>query len=102
MIKLDVSKAAGIGPGTTGWYKILDEDHPGYVIVRAADGDAAGNMILSYKGCDSFNATKVVVTTGWRGTTTTVGEPYDCAEYLVRPDRPLCPAVNLAHPQRPL
>ncbi|EOD09655.1 hypothetical protein EMIHUDRAFT_432932 [Emiliania huxleyi CCMP1516] len=82
MIKLDVSKAAGIGPGTTGWYKILDEDHPGYVIVRAADGDAAGNMILSYKGCDSFNATKVVVTTGWRGTTTTVGEPYDCAEYL--------------------
>jgi len=66
VMKLDVSKDQGIGFGTTGWARVLDEDldgtvlHPGGVdskYVTDVAGDKSGNMILTYTGYEGYNAT---------------------------------------------
>jgi len=58
VMKLDVSKAAGIGAGTTGWAKEMDgADYPGGADLYSVDGDASGNMIVSLSGCASYDPT---------------------------------------------
>ena len=65
VMKLDVTTANGVGPGTSGWARKMDEDfvgnlrYPGGVTVRSVDGDEDGNMYVSYEGCTSYNATGV-------------------------------------------
>jgi hypothetical protein len=56
VMSLDVSSTNGIGAGTTGWYKRMDDGHAGGASVHSVDGDANGNMIVSYKGCTAFDA----------------------------------------------
>ena len=65
VMKLDVSSDQGIGDGTTGWARVLDEDldgnvlHPGGVdssYVTDVAGDTFGNMILTYTGYSDYNA----------------------------------------------
>jgi hypothetical protein len=65
VMKLDVSSTNGVGTGTTGWARMLDEDHlgvtihPGGVDLGATDvhGDANGDMILTYTGYTGFDPT---------------------------------------------
>jgi hypothetical protein len=57
VMKLDVSKTQGIGTGTTGWAKTMDDNYPGGASINSVDGDASGDMILSMKGCSGSNAT---------------------------------------------
>jgi hypothetical protein len=57
LMKLDVNSANGIGAGTTGWSKVMDEDHAGGVILHFADGDTYGDVIVSYTAYSGFNAT---------------------------------------------
>ena len=65
VMKLDVTTANGVGPGTSGWARKMDEDfvgnlrYPGGVTVRSVDGDEDGNMYVSYEGCTSYNATGI-------------------------------------------
>ena len=63
VVKLDVSKTNGIGEGTTGWFRSLDEDHlgntihPGGTKVNSdidVHGDADGNMIVTYTGYSGY------------------------------------------------
>ena len=64
VMKLDVSTELGIGDGTTGWARVLDENvngdiiHPGGVDPSATGvaGDKDGNMIVTYTGYESYNA----------------------------------------------
>jgi len=66
VIKLDTTSDAGWGPGTTGWIKKLDDDYPGGTSTGSTlDGDADGNMILTYNGCSiQKNATGMGEPTG--------------------------------------
>ena len=66
VMKLDVSSTNGVGTGTTGWARVLDEDHLGGTIhpggvdnayVTDVHGDSSGNMILTYTGYSGYNAT---------------------------------------------
>jgi hypothetical protein len=66
VMKLDVSKTQGVGTGTTGWARVLDEDHLGVTIhpggvdsgyVTDVHGDSSGNMILTYTGYSGYDAT---------------------------------------------
>jgi len=71
--KLDVSTTAGIGPGTTGWFVNIDElgvGYPGGAEVYTGDGYANGDVLISFSGCDTYNATAMK------------GE--DCQHYLAR------------------
>ena len=56
VLKLDVSKTAGVGTGTTGWAKMMDDGYPGGVSLSSIDGDAGGNMIVSFTGCATWDA----------------------------------------------
>ena len=65
VIKLDISKPAGIGAGTTGWARMLDEDKAGNVLHPGGTsldydvnihGDKDGNMIVAYTGYTGYNA----------------------------------------------
>jgi hypothetical protein len=81
VMKLDVSKDAGVGPGTTGWHKLMDDGYPGGAEVYSVDGDASGNMIVSFKGCASFDATA----TGYdRYGRTVQGAATGCTSYLAK------------------
>ena len=73
VMKLDVSKTNGVGTGTTGWARVLDEDHQGATIhpggvdnayVTDVHGDSSGNMILTYTGYSGYNATAEEMTGG--------------------------------------
>jgi len=73
VVKLDVSKTNGIGEGTTGWFRSLDEDHlgntihPGGTKVNSdidVHGDADGNMIVTYTGYSGYNVTAEAGTGG--------------------------------------
>merc|ERR1719424_1180246 len=75
VMKLDVSKTAGIGAGTTGWAKMMDDGYPGGVNVISMDGDASGDMIVSFTGCATWNVTS--------------GEGVDCKHYLSKLGGPL-------------
>jgi hypothetical protein len=55
VMSLDVSSTKGVGAGTTGWAKVMDDGHDGGASVRSVDGDTNGNMIVTYKGCEGFN-----------------------------------------------
>ena len=55
VMKLDVSKTTGVGAGTTGWAKMMDDGYPGGVDVSSVDGDAAGDMIVTYTGCATWD-----------------------------------------------
>ena len=63
VMKLDITTANGVGPGTSGWARKMDEDlvgnlrYPGGVRVVSVDGDEDGNMYVSYEGCTGYNAT---------------------------------------------
>ena len=63
VMKLDVTTANGVGPGTSGWARKMDEDlvgnlrYPGGVRVVSVDGDEDGNMYVSYVACAGYNAT---------------------------------------------
>ena len=69
VMKLDVSSTNGVGAGTTGWARVLDEDHLGvtihpggveYSYVTDVHGDANGDMVLSYTGHAAFNVSEQV------------------------------------------
>jgi hypothetical protein len=66
VMKLDVSSTNGVGAGTTGWARVLDEDHQGVTLhpggvdsAYATDihGDTNGDMILTYTGYSGYDAT---------------------------------------------
>lgn len=60
VVKIDVNKANGIGPGTTGWameVDTLDSGFPGGAQVYSVDGDSDGNILISFSGCKFHNAT---------------------------------------------
>ena len=79
VIKLDVSSTNGFGEGTTGWAKLMDTDYAGGAMVRSVDGDINGNMIVSYQGCASFNAT---ATSSDRYGRPVNGAAQDCTNYM--------------------
>merc|ERR1711865_266042 len=58
VMKLDVNSAngKGVGAGTTGWFKVMDDTHPGGAVIHYADGDANGDLIVSYTGYSGYNA----------------------------------------------
>eukprot|EP00747_Dinoflagellata_sp_TGD_P147011 gnl/TRDRNA2_/TRDRNA2_176754_c0_seq5.p1 gnl/TRDRNA2_/TRDRNA2_176754_c0~~gnl/TRDRNA2_/TRDRNA2_176754_c0_seq5.p1 ORF type:complete len:428 (-),score=66.56 gnl/TRDRNA2_/TRDRNA2_176754_c0_seq5:17-1120(-) len=56
VMSIDVSSVQGIGSGTTGWAKLMDTGHAGGAVVYSVDGDASGNMIVTYEGCSGFDA----------------------------------------------
>jgi hypothetical protein len=59
VMKLDVNTANGVGSGTTGWFKIMDDmsvKHLGGADTHYAEGDANGNVIVSYTGYAIYNA----------------------------------------------
>jgi len=73
VMKLDVSSTNGVGTGTTGWARVLDEDHQGVTIhpggvdssyVTDVHGDTNGDMILTYTGYSGYNATAEKMTGG--------------------------------------
>ena len=73
VMKLDVSSSNGVGAGTTGWARVLDEDHQGVTIhpggvdnayVTDVHGDSSGDMILTYSGYSGYNATAETMTGG--------------------------------------
>jgi len=57
--KIDVSTLNGVGPGTSGWAKMLSDGAfaGGGVDVYSVDGDVNGNVIVSHNGCLDYNAT---------------------------------------------
>ena len=80
MMKLDVSKTAGVGAGTTGWAKMMDDGYPGGVVVVSMDGDAAGDMIVTYTGCATWNTTAPRFD-GW-GRPAGFGAGADCTDHM--------------------
>jgi len=56
VMSIDVSSTKGIGAGTTGWAKLMDDTHAGGANVYSVDGDTGGNMIVTYEGCSGFNS----------------------------------------------
>jgi len=59
VMSIDVSKTQGIGTGTTGWAKLMDDGHAGGASVYSVDGDTSGNMIVTYKGCGGYDSEAV-------------------------------------------
>merc|ERR1719240_1210213 len=87
VMKLDVSKPEGSGPGTTGWAKEMDGDASvggygaGGVTVYSVGGDASGNMIVSLKGCTAYDATAESTDRYGR---TVLGAATGCKYYIVK------------------
>jgi len=81
VMSIDVSSTQGIGTGTTGWAKLMDDDHAGGASVSSVDGDADGNMIVAYEGCASFNASATSVDSWGR---TVQGAKEDCTNYVTK------------------
>ena len=86
VMKLDITTANGVGPGTSGWARKMDEDlvgnlrYPGGVSVRSVNGDEDGNMYVSYEGCTGYNATVSSVVWGC----TIVGAKEGCTKRLAK------------------
>jgi len=55
VMSIDVSSTQGVGSGTTGWAKLMDDGHAGGATVWSVDGDTDGNMIVAYEGCSGFD-----------------------------------------------
>ena len=81
VVKLDVSKTKGVGADTTGWAKIMDDGYPGGVSVISVDGDASGDMIISFTGCTTWDAT-FDNGNDQRGNPNALGKGLDCIPYL--------------------
>ena len=81
VVKLDVSKTKGVGADTTGWAKIMDDGYPGGVSVISVDGDASGDMIVSFTGCTTWDAT-FDNGNDQRGNPNALGKGLDCIPYL--------------------
>jgi len=79
VMSIDVSSTQGVGTGTTGWYKRMDDDYAGGASIWSVDGDTSGNMILSYKGCTGFDS--AATSTDHYGRTVT-GAMTGCKEYV--------------------
>jgi hypothetical protein len=79
VMSIDVSSTQGVGAGTTGWYKRMDTEHAGGASIHSVDGDTSGNMILSYKGCSSYDP-QATGTDAYGRTVT--GAATDCKEYV--------------------
>merc|ERR1740121_1814771 len=59
VMSIDVSSTQGIGSGTTGWAKLMDDGHAGGATVWSVEGDANRNMIVAYTGCGDYNASAI-------------------------------------------
>lgn len=81
VMKLDVSSTQGVGAGTSGWAKLMDESHPGGANVYSVHGDEAGNLIVSYKGCGGFDASATSTDAFGR---TVQGSMTDCKDYIAK------------------
>jgi hypothetical protein len=83
VMKLDVSSTVGFGTGTTGWAKqmVSDSENPGGATMYSVDGDASGNMIVSFKGCTSYDPTATGYDAYGRPTT---GAAVGCKMYLTK------------------
>ena len=81
VVKLDVSKTTGVGAGTTGWAKMMDDGYPGGVSGMSVDGDASGNMIVSFTGCATWDATFVNGNDRY-GRPSDPGKGLDCTHHL--------------------
>ena len=80
VMKLDVSKTAGVGAGTTGWAKMMDDGYPGGVDVTSMDGDAMGDMIVTYTGCATWDPD--VDNGSRRGVPLPPGKGLDCTDHV--------------------
>ena len=91
VMKVDVSSTTGVGaaPASTGWARMMDCDHNGNtdttgnaagVTSLTHHGDTNGNMIVSYKGCPTWNATAPAA--GSYGAPTDPGAGINCKQYL--------------------
>jgi hypothetical protein len=56
VMSIDVSSTKGIGAGTTGWAKLMDTGYAGGAKVYSVDGDADGDMIVTFQGCSGYDA----------------------------------------------
>lgn len=81
ILKLDVSHTQGVGAGTTGWGKLMDEQHPGGATVNTVDGDAQGNLLAMYTGCADYDPT-LQSTDRWGRTV--LGGTTGCTHYLTK------------------
>jgi hypothetical protein len=79
VMSIDVTSTQGVGNGTTGWAKLMDEDYAGGASVYSVDGDTSGNMIVTYKGCDDYDATATSYDAYGRPV---VGAAVNCTEYV--------------------
>ena len=91
VMKLDVTTANGVGPGTSGWARKMDEDlvgnlrYPGGVRVVSVDGDEDGNMYVSYEGWTGYNATALAPDPWGRGGAfATFGVKEGCTKRLAK------------------
>ena len=89
VMKVDVSNTTGVGVGTTGWARLMDCDHNGNtdtagnaagVSSLSQHGDTNGDMIVSYKGCATFDPTAPAFD-GY-GRPTAPGAGVDCTHNL--------------------
>eukprot|EP00931_Biecheleriopsis_adriatica_P018954 TRINITY_DN13071_c0_g1_i1.p1 TRINITY_DN13071_c0_g1~~TRINITY_DN13071_c0_g1_i1.p1 ORF type:complete len:779 (-),score=116.57 TRINITY_DN13071_c0_g1_i1:73-2409(-) len=81
VMSIDVSSTQGIGGGTTGWAKVMDDGHAGGANVYSVDGDTDGNMIVTYEGCGGFNSS---LTSSDAYGRPIQGATTDCVKYVVK------------------
>jgi len=81
VMSIDVNSAQGIGSGTTGWAKLMDDVHAGGATVWSVDGDANGNMIVAYTGCGDYNASATSLDLYGREV---LGAKTDCTKYVTK------------------
>jgi hypothetical protein len=83
VMSLDVSSSQGVGSGTNGWAKLMDDGHAGGATVLSVDGDESGDMIVTYEGCGGFDAS--ATSTNAYGQTIQ-GAKTDCTTYVTKLD----------------
>lgn len=81
VMSIDVSSTKGIGSGTTGWAKLMDDAHAGGANVYSVDGDTDGNMIVTYEGCGSFDSSATSLDAYGRPVQ---GAMTDCVKYVAK------------------
>ena len=81
VMKLDVSEAAGVGTGTTGWAKMMDDGYPGGVDVVSVDGDQNGDMIITYTGCATWDP-DFDNGVSYRGVPNPPGKGFNCTDQV--------------------
>jgi hypothetical protein len=81
VMSIDVSSTQGIGSGTTGWAKLMDDGHAGGATVYSVDGDTNGNMIVTYSGCTGFDPSATSTDAYGR---TVQGATTGCVKYVTK------------------